>query len=182
MGHRPLTLAADPLRVSNSCGNAPIDALCILDRHIGTPARRSNTPQELPGIRKLETADLARKGAEMTQPVALGLQVVDVSIVRSYVQWLQADDLQAGSAQRRCLVWIVGQQAYGVDAKRTQHGSSVIVLAVINGEAKMEIRVYGIGAGVLNDVGAKFVDKSHAAAFMSRHVDHDSSFSSCDCP
>ncbi len=64
------------------------------------------------------------------------------------------------------LLRVVGQQANRANSDLGEHRRRLGVVARIHREAECDVGVDGVGATVLSDVGAKFVDQTDPAPFV----------------
>ena len=75
-------------------------------------------------------------------------------------------DLDAGAFKGGHLVGIVGEEADAFQAEVLHDGDGEVVVAEVDVEAELEIGVDGIGAVVLEFVGAELVHDADAAALL----------------
>ena len=81
---------------------------------------------------------------------------------------ISAVALQAGPLGR-----IVGQQPHRCDAEIGEHLGTGAVLADVIGQAERQVGVHGVGALVLQLVGAELVQQADPAALVPADVEHD---------
>src|SRR3954447_13796753 len=97
----------------------------------------------------LGLGDLAELVEEVTHPVTLGAQVVDVLRVRAHRQHLASHDRQAVPLQPGPLRRIVGEQPHAPYAEVVEDLRAGAVVAGVGRQPQLEVRVDGVEAAVL---------------------------------
>src|SRR6266536_3051294 len=86
------------------------------------------------------------KVQQVAHALPLGAQVAQVLGVRVSLEQHALDDLQAVAVQATVLGGVVGHQPHGGDAEVDQDLRADAVLAVVHGQAELEIGVDGVAA------------------------------------
>ena len=77
---------------------------------------------------------------------------------------------------------VVGHQPHRADADRARARRGVGVVAEVGLQAEPQVRVDGVGAGVLLDVCAQLVDQADPPALVAVEVQHDAAALGGDAP
>src|SRR3984893_17149406 len=147
----------------------------------GTP-RAGLMRESLPLLaqRSKGTAEFARQvaievvesGQVVAHPITLGDQVPDVLRVRPHRKRHPFDDVQPVPVEADALGRVVGEQPHRAHSQVVQDLRAQSVVASVGGQAQLEVRVDGVGAGILELVGLQLVHQPDAAALVAAHVEH----------
>jgi two-component system, LytTR family, sensor kinase len=103
---------------------------------------------------------------EVAHPVLLGAEIDGIFAVPDHLAGDALDDFDAAGFEGGDFVGIVGQEADICDPEVAEDRGREFVNTEIRFEAKLFVGLDGVGAGILEFVGADFVEEADAAAFF----------------
>src|SRR6202022_3098353 len=116
--------------------------------------------------------EVVESGQVVAHPITLGDQVPDVLRVRPHRKRHPLDDVQPVPVEADALGRVVCEQPHRAHSQVVQDLRAQSVVASVGRQAQLEVRVDGVGAGVLELVGLQLVHQPDAAALVAAHVEH----------
>ena len=104
----------------------------------------------------------------MSHSCLFGLEVESIIGIGFNLNRNTLGDLQAEFLELVDLVRIIGQDAHSLDTELAQNLRTDEVLAFIAGKAQCQIGIKRIQSLLLQFIGAKFVDQTDSAAFLTQ--------------
>src|SRR5580704_11717667 len=166
---RPSPLTVSPLRLARSPGAG---------QGCATAVSRAAAVSRAVAVSRgaVSCAAIDRGGQavdEVTEPVPLDGQVAEVLRGGGDGQRDPPGHLDAEPGQPADLVRVVGEEAYRAHPEIGQDLGSGRVLPRVGGQAEFQVGVHGVGAGVLELVGAELAEQADPPALVAAQVQHD---------
>jgi hypothetical protein len=177
VGDPALLGAADPLGVPAAGGDPPVQALGVLEDHVGAAGAGADLAQQGGGVDRLAVAGreavavqgLAARGP-VAEPPLLGLHVAAVAEVGGGRQRHQPLHRHALGPQGARLGRVVGQQPRAADPGGPQDLRRLPEVAAVDRQAEAPVGVDGVVALVLEHVGLELGHQPDAAALVAGGV------------